>query len=247
MNCSDELIGGYLDLELDLSLTVVFEEHLAACKHCSEICATVRTQKNAIRSQTPYYAAPARVERAVGEALRKSTRPERGAFVQLLTWPRLAIAPCVLLAAAIAWNAVAFRHDQREVIAQTLIASHVRSLIGNHLLDVTSTDQHTVKPWFNGRIDFSPEVQDFGPQGFPLVGGRLDYVDGRTVAALIYRRRQHLINVFTWPTSSAYSKESQFARNGFNVLQWSDASMTYWVVSDVDSAELSEFRRLCGR
>ena len=247
MNCSDELIGGYLDMELDLSLHVEFEQHLAICEHCSEICARVRTQKDSIRLQAPYYPAPARLKRAVGEALKKNTELERGTLRQgsALRW--FAIAASVLLAASITWNAAGFRHAQREVIAQTLIASHIRSLMGSHLLDVASTDQHTVKPWFNGRTDFSPEVQDFEHQGFPLVGGRLDYVDGRTVAALIYRRRQHLINLFTWPNNAAYSKESQFARSGFNVLQWSDGSMTYWVVSDLDSAELSEFRRLCGK
>jgi anti-sigma factor RsiW len=247
MNCCDELISGYLDKELDLSLNVEFEQHLAACQHCSEICATLRTLKNAIRSQAPYYPTPARLERAVGEVLRKNAEPERITFRQGLAWRSFAIAASVLLAASITWNAAGFRHAQREAIAQTLIASHIRSLMGNHLLDVASTDQHTVKPWFNGRTDFSPEVQDFGLQGFPLVGGRLDYVDGRAVAALIYRRRQHLISLFTWPTSSAYAKESQFARNGFHALQWSDGSMTYWLVSDLDSAELSEFRRLCGR
>ena len=119
--------------------------------------------------------------------------------------------------------------------------------MGNHLRDVASTDQHTVKPWFNGRTDFSPEMQDFGPQGFSLVGGRLDYIDGKGVAALIYRHRQHLVNLFTGFTSSAYSKESQFAQNGFHVLPWSDGSMTYWVVSDLDPAELSEFRWLCAK
>jgi anti-sigma factor RsiW len=247
MNCSDELIGGYLDRELDLLLHIELEQHLAMCKHCSEICASLRIQKDAIRSEAPYYPASARLERAVGEALRKNAGPERGTLRQGLAWRWLAIAASVLLAASITWNAAGLRHAQRDAIAQTLIASHIRSLMGDHLLDVASTDQHTVKPWFNGRTDFSPEVQDLAPQGFPLVGGRLDYADGRTVAALIYRRRQHLINLFTWPTSSAYSKESQFARDGFNVLQWSDASMTYWVVSDLDSAELSEFRRLCGR
>ncbi len=247
MTCSDELIGGYLDRELDLLLDVEIEQHLANCEHCSEICAILRTQKNAIQLQAPYYPAPARLKRAVGEALTKDIEPERGTFRQGLAWRWFAIAASVLLIASATWNASGFRQAQREVIVQTLIASHVRSLMGNHLLDVASTDQHTVKPWFNGRTDFSPEVQDFGNQGFPLVGGRLDYIDGRTVAALIYRRRQHLINLFTWPTSTAYAKESQFARNGFNVLQWSDGPMTYWIVSDLDSAELSEFRRLCGR
>jgi anti-sigma factor RsiW len=247
MNCSDELIDGYLDRELDFTLHLELEQHLTVCTHCSEICATLRTQKNAIRSQAPYYAAPARLERAVTEALRKNDQPKRGALHQGLAWRWFAAAASVLLAASVTWNALGSLHAQREAIAQTLIASHIRSLMGDHLLDVASTDQHTVKPWFNGRTDYSPEVQDFGHQGFPLVGGRLDYVDGRTVAALIYRRRQHLINLFTWPTNSAYPKESQFARNGFNVLQWSDGSMTYWVVSDLDSAELTEFRRLCAK
>jgi anti-sigma factor RsiW len=247
MNCSDELIGGYLDQELDLTLHVEVEQHLVICEHCSETCAMLRTQKSAIRSHAPYYSAPARLEQALGEALRKSSAPERRVFRQVLAWPWFALAASVLLAASITWNVVSFRSSQDEAIAQTVIVGHIRSLMGNHLLDVASTDQHTVKPWFNGRTDFSPEVQDFEHQGFPLVGGRLDYVDGRTVAALIYRRRQHLINLFTWPNNAAYSKESQFARNGFNVLQWSDGSMTYWVVSDLDSAELSEFRRLCGR
>jgi len=247
MNCSDQLIGAYLDRELDLTLYVEFEHHLAICERCSETYAELRTLKNVIRSHTPYFAAPARLERAVRDALRKNSELKRWTFFRSLAWPWFAIAASILLTASITWNAAGRWHAQREIIAQTLIASHVRSLMGDHLVDVASTDQHTVKPWFGGRTDFSPEVQDLGPQGFPLVGGRLDYVDGRTVAALIYRRRQHLINVFTWPTNSPYLRESQFARNGFNVLQWSDASMTYWAVSDLDAAELNELRRLCAR
>ncbi len=247
MNCSDEFIGGYLDQELDLSLQVEFEHHLAVCGHCSEIYARLQTQRSEIRARAPYYPAPARLERAIGEALRKSTGAERATIRPGPSWRWLAIAATVLLAVSIALYASSIRYAQREAIAQTLIASHVRSLMANHLLDVASTDQHTVKPWFNGRIDFSPEVQDFGPQGFPLIGGRLDYVDGKTVAALIYRRRQHLINLFTWPARSSYTKDGQFARNGFNVLQWSEGSMTYWLVSDLDSAELRDLRRLCGK
>jgi anti-sigma factor RsiW len=247
MNCSDELIGGYLDQELDLSLQVALEQHLLLCELCFELCDGLRTQRDAIRSQAPYYPAPARLEREVAEALGKNAEAERGTLRQALAWRRVAIAASILLAASMMWNAANFRHAQGETVAQTLIASHIRSLMGNHLLDVPSTDQHTVRPWFNGRTAFSPEVRDFGSQGFPLAGGRLDYADGQTVAAIIYRRRQHLINLYTWPTSPAYPKESQFARNGFNVLQWSDRSMTYWIVSDLDSTELKEFRRLCGR
>jgi anti-sigma factor RsiW len=247
MKCSEELIGGYLDLELDLPLQVALEEHLAGCSHCSEICARLRGLKTAIQSQAPYYPAPARLERAVAEALRKNAAPAPGTFRQGLAWRRLAIAASVLLSVSITWNVVGLRRAQGEAMAQALISSHIRSLMGNHLVDVTSTDQHTVKPWFNGRTNFSPVVQDFGEKGFPLVGGRLDYVDGRTVAALIYRRRQHLINLFTWPASPSYSKEGEFAQNGFNVLQWSDGAMTYWAVSDLNSGELREFRWLCGR
>lgn len=247
MNCSDELIGGYLDRELDLPLHLEFEHHLAACGRCSQVCAELRAQTNALRSCSPFYPAPARLERTIRKLLKKSSNVEWGSSRQGMAWPWFAIAASVLLVASLIWNTAGFWHAQGEAMAQTLIENHIRSLMGNHLLDVASTDQHTVKPWFSGRTDFSPEVQDFGPEGFPLVGGRLDYVDGRTVAALIYRRRQHVINLFTWPATSAYSKESQLARNGFNVLQWSDGAMTYWVVSDLDSAELREFRRLCGR
>ncbi len=112
-------------------------------------------------------------------------------------------------------------------------------------MDVVSTDQHTVKPWFNGKLDYSPEVKDFAAQGFPLVGGRIEYIADRPVAALVYHRRQHVVNLFTWPSTPSDTAESHFSRNGYNVVQWSNASMTYWAVSDIPSAEVDQFQALC--
>ncbi len=130
------------------------------------------------------------------------------------------------------------------MIAQNVLSNHIRSLIGTHLLDVPSSDRHTVKPWFNGKLDFSPEVKDFASQGFPLIGGRLDYLTDRTVAALIYGRRQHVINLFTWPADSSPVKESFFSRNGYNVVHWTHGAMTCWAVSDIATPELVQFKQL---
>ena len=120
----------------------------------------------------------------------------------------------------------------------------MRSLMAEHLFDVRSSDQHTVKPWFTGKIDFAPEVTDFAAQGFPLVGGRLDYVAGRSVAALVYQRNKHVINIYIWPgeTGSAITQ-----KDGFNFDHWTEHGMTYWAVSDLNSMELDQLARLIGR
>ena len=132
----------------------------------------------------------------------------------------------------------------RRNVAENILSDHIRSLIGTHLLDVPSSNQHTVKPWFNGKLDFSPDVKDFASQGFPLIGGRLDYLMDRPVAALIYGRRQHVINVFTWPADSPLMAESHHSRNGDNAIHWSHGSMTFWAVSDIAPTELGQFKNL---
>ena len=153
----------------------------------------------------------------------------------------------MLAAVIIIWSIASFasRPSQEDVLAQEVVASHVRSLMANHLTDVPSSDQHTVKPWFDGKLDYSPAVKDLSPQGFSLHGGRLDYIGNRPVAALVYQRRQHSINLFVWPATQAPAPNGKASeRQGYNVIRWSNAGMTYWAVSDLNLAELQQFVQL---
>ena len=132
-----------------------------------------------------------------------------------------------------------------DLLTHEIIVGHTRSLMAAHLTDVTSSDQHTVKPWFEGKLPFAPPVQELAAQGFPPIGGRLDYVGNRTVAALIYQRRQHVINLFLWPvTSDVAPEEIERTRHGYNLIHWTTADMTYWVVSSLNMGELQEFVNL---
>jgi len=197
--------------------------HLLSCPSCR------------IRTYAPYYEAPPGLENKI---LRK-LREENGPASTLFPWRWLAIAASLLLAASVIWNVVQLRTrvDSRQLLAANVLSAHIRSLAGTHLLDVPSSDQHTVKPWFNGKLDFSPAVKDVS--GFPLLGGRLEYFDGRPAAALVYGR-QHIINLFTWP-STVPATVAEETRNGFHLETWSAGGMTYWAVSDLNEAELRQF------
>jgi len=229
----------YLDGELDASISATVREHLASCPSCEEPQRRLIALRAGIRSQAPYFRAPARLSAQIGTALRGA---DRQAFTP---WRWVAIAASLLLAVSLAWNVTSLvtRSSRAGLFAQNIISSHIHSLMGTHLLDIPSSDRHTVKPWFNGKLDFSPEVRDFATEGFPLLGGRLDYIDGHPAAALVYQRRQHVINVFTWPSSST-SGETELSANGYHAVYWSSSGMTYWAVSDLRAGELRQFVNL---
>jgi anti-sigma factor RsiW len=246
MNCSLDLIEAYMDEELDPGPSASVEEHLLSCQACSEAHSRFRAQQASIRSAAPYYAAPAQLERSVRDALRQAVADEAKPAASSLPWRWIAVAATILLAISVSWNVrpSSRRPVENDLVAQNILSDHIRSLIGTHLLDVPSSNQHTVKPWFNGKLDFSPDVKDFASQGFPLIGGRLDYLMDRPVAALVYGRRQHVINVFTWPADPTLMAESRYSRNGYNAIHWSNGSMTFWAVSDIAPTELAQFKDL---
>src|SRR5205085_12170745 len=159
----------------------------------------------------------------------------------------LALAAAIIFAAIIALTLLPRlqRSPADQFLATQLIASHVRSLMASHLTDVTSSDQHTVKPWLDAKLDFAPPVVDLSQQGFPLVGGRLDYLDNRPVAAMVYQRRKHFINLFVWPTGAGAAKTMKtISRQGYQLLHWLDSEFNYWAVSDISERELQEFKQL---
>ena len=164
-----------------------------------------------------------------------------------MPWTWLALAAAIVLAALIA-SSLLPRLQQPgadQFLATQLIASHVRSLMADHLMDVASSDQHTVKPWLDAKLDFAAPVADLASQGFPLIGGRLDYLDNHSVAALVYQKRKHFINLFIWPTTPKDSTaQTMVEREGYHLVHWSDVDFTYWAVSDVNIADLQSFKQL---
>ncbi len=198
--------------------------HLASCPSCI------------IRTRAPYYEAPPDLQQKIERSLRQESTPASPPT----HWRWLAIAASLLLLASLTWNIAQLRTrpDPQQSLAANVLSAHIRSLAGTHLLDVPSSDQHTVKPWFNGKLDFSPAVKDL--DGFPLLGGRLEYFDGRPAAALIYGRRKHIINLFTWP-SPAPTPAAADTRNGYHLETWFANGMTFWAVSDLNQSELRQF------
>lgn len=244
MNCSEDLIEPYLDGELDAAQNAALLQHIKECPNCSKAYARLSQQKASIKVAAPYYSAPPQLQRSIRNQLRR-LEPAAAERVRELRWRWAAIAASVLFAASLSWNVIQMRpRTVQTELADIVLTDHIRSLIGTHLLDVPSSDQHTVKPWFAGKLDFSPDVRDLTAQGFPLIGGRVEYLTGRRVAALVYQRRQHVINLFVWPSESSAGPEGAISRNGYNLMHWTTGPMTYWAVSDLNAAELATLRNL---
>jgi mycothiol system anti-sigma-R factor len=251
MNCQEmtELLHGYLDHELDLVRSLEAEQHLRECPACLRRYEEQQTLRKVIADRSLYFEAPqglrGRVRTAVRQASRVKPQPERRAWDLGRLWLRVlspvAVAAVVLLA-ALPWLT---RPSADNRLAQEVVSAHVRSLMAGHLTDVASTDQHTVKPWFNGKVTFSPPVTDLAAQGYPLIGGRLDVLREQPVAALVYQRRKHFINLFIWPSNQGASARARFqALRGYNLFHWAQGGMDCWAVSDVNRGDLQEFTQL---
>jgi mycothiol system anti-sigma-R factor len=266
VNCKEviNLIDGYLDSELDPVTNQTVEQHLRDCPNCDRAYKAHGSLMRAIGSASPYHKAPAGLRERIQSSLREEVaeqpmrdlsqparraypKPQAGAKTVLVgtPWNWLALAAALVVAAIIIFNFVPrLRPGADQLLATQLIASHVRSLMANHLTDVASSDQHTVKPWLDTKLDFAPAVPDLSTKGFPLLGGRLDYLDNRPVAALIYQRRKHFINLFVWPIeSNAANATKTMSRQGYQLLHWVDSDFNYWAVSDVNANDLQTFKQ----
>jgi anti-sigma factor RsiW len=242
MTCSEEqsLMHAYLDGELEAPTSLSFESHLRGCPQCSKMLTEQKELQSAMKSDSLYYRAPEGLRERLQSSLRKTRRRRP------IAWRWLAAAACLLICVGLGFLlAQLFASPARQDrLTEQVVASHIRSLqVDNaRLVDIENSDRHEVKPWFAKKLDFSPAVPDLSKQDFTLVGGRLDYLDGRPVAAVIYKRRQHFINAFLWPDSvSADTPTHRETRQGFHVVHWSRGGMNYWVVSDLNADELDEF------
>ena len=244
MDCvrESELLSGYLDNELDALHVAEIEAHLRDCVSCRKQHEQALRLQSLVKERAPRYGAPAHLRSKILASVRSAQPRSRVREWIPVGWFQFggALAATVLLTSVITYNSILPSYTDR--IVDEVVATHVRALITNHLTDVASSDQHTVKPWFNGKLDFSPPVIDLEAQGFPLVGGRIDYVNGRPIAALLYRHRQHWVSVFIWPDQHAVSSAPRsVSKRGYDITQWSADGLIFSVVSDVATKEQSKF------
>jgi anti-sigma factor RsiW len=245
MTCDEAeiLLHALIDGELDAGHARDVEDHIAGCPNCAAQLAAYREMSQAIAAAGVRYTAPAQLRRRIEASLPQTqTQPQTLAPNRRSVLRGFAMGSAVSAIAATGLVAIVLRNDDEQRIMSEVVSAHLRSLQAGHLTDVVSTDQHTVKPWFNGRLDVSPPVIDLTSQGFTLVGGRLDYIDARAIGAIVYRRRQHIINLFVAQTASAESRPPKIETiQGFNIRRWSDRGLNYWAVSDIGVDELAEF------
>ena len=261
MNCAEtkRCLDAWLDNELDLRGALELEEHVALCPSCAAEVVAARELQAAARANLTLHALAPRFEERLRAALREGLPaaelgPAEVARPPAARPPRrwrqwAALAPVAAAAAILAVAGTRLWMPPSEgSVADAVIAAHVRSLLANHLTDVASADQHTVKPWFQGKLDYSVSVTDWSAEGYPLVGGRLDYVADSPAASLVYRRAQHVVNLFVWPGKLGGDEPLQrLSRRGYNAYRWAKDGMHYWAVSDLNEGDLQRFVELARR
>ena len=243
------MLHGFVDGELDAAHSLQIEQHIATCPHCAKKLESLQALKQQIAQRGVHWRTPdhvrAQVLAAIAHEAAIQTRAPAAASVSLLEFVRRWLFVPSLAALAASLFLVIGPMSDRSSVGDEVVASHVRSLLVDHLTDVATSDQHTVKPWFNGKIDFAPPVVDLAREGFPLEGGRVDYIGGRVVAALVYRRQSHVINLFVWPSSSdatVATVKTTASRDGYNIENWRVGGLNFWAVSDVSADDLVRFR-----
>jgi anti-sigma factor RsiW len=235
-----ELLSAYLDQELGIPDLVAIEQHIKGCAICQNEFSALSGASNLLKKHAAYFVAPDRLSQRLANNFPQSPTASRYKNWNLNWLNAGALLATVL---ALTWSSELYLTlpSAQDQLVQELISSHVRSLQVDHLSDVVSSDRHTVKPWFNGKLDFSPPVTDLSSNGFPLVGGRLDYINGHNVAVMTYRHNQHPINLYVWPSSANEEVMKKWEHQGYHLLRWGSGGFEYWVVSELASAELETF------
>jgi len=232
------LVQADFDGELDAAQAAALAAHRAECAICREATAALDRVRQALRARALYHRAP----EALRARLMAQATPPRIAFARAAVWRRAA-ASFIAGGAVAAAVMLAVVPPGTPGIADQVFAGHLRALEPGHLEDVLSTDQHTVKPWFDGKLDFAPPVKDLKAEGFPLEGGRLDYLAGRRVAAMVYGRAKHVIDLYAWPEAGADATPTVLERDGYTLVRWRQNGMALWAVSDVERDQLVDFAR----
>jgi anti-sigma factor RsiW len=250
MTCGEikNLLSAYIDDELTLTECARINDHLAHCQNCEAELKSLQALRQRMRAPELHFKMPEGFEKRIFEAMPKESRSKSWSSVSVRDFFSIRNMGWVA-ALFIAVISVSHLHEVSQnpgdELAQEVVSEHLRSIKTRHLIEVVSTDQHTVKPWFNGKVDFSPNVKDLTSNGFPLTGGRVDYLGGHPVAAIVFQRRKHTINLFIWPEKDSHEANVQsFSINGYNIFKWSKEGFWYWAISDLNPTELTEFMQL---
>ena len=245
MNCQEtqHWLSAYCDGELPMPLTLEIEQHFGGCQTCAQMRDNVALMSKRLRAAA--FTVPESLKQRVLAAVKPQAQIARVVRPSPRWWTGVAAAAALVIAAFVVQT-----HDRaqdKRLLLSEVTDSHIRSLIGDHLVDVASSDKHTVRPWFEGKVDFAPAVPDLSAHGFKTIGGRLDYIGGHSAAALVYQCRKHYISLILWPTGADENEssgiQSETAQRGYSIVRWNAGGMSYWAISEVSEDDLKTFAK----